>query len=224
VGLTGGIGSGKSTVAEMLRERGAWIVDADAAARSVVEPGSEALATLVERFGASILAPDGSLDRPALGRLAFVDEQSRKDLEAITHPAINQEFLRRMQAAPRGSIVVCDIPLLVESPQAQARGYPVVIVVEAPREIRLARLEERGVPRDDAEARMAAQASDEERRAIATHVIDNSGSHSDLEPQVDTVWADLVNRNEKLAKERHTSSVRSCCARLRARLRLRRRR
>jgi dephospho-CoA kinase len=223
VGLTGGIGSGKSTVASMLRERGAWIVDADAVAREVVEPGSEALAELVERFGPEILAPDGSLDRPALGRLAFVDEATRKELEAITHPAINQEFLRRMQAAPPGSIVVCDIPLLVESPQAQARGYPVVIVVEAPRELRLARLEERGVPRDDAEARMAAQASDEERRAIATHVIDNSGSHADLEPQVDKVWADLVQRNESLEKERHTPSVRSWGARLRARLRLRRR-
>jgi dephospho-CoA kinase len=180
----------------MLRERGAWIVDADAVAREVVEPGSEALTKLVERFGPEILAADGSLDRPALGAIAFASEETRKELEAITHPAINAEFLRRMQAAPEGSIVVCDIPLLAESPQAQARGYPVVIVVEAPREVRLERLEKRGVPRDDAERRMAAQASDEERRAIATYVIDNSGTPEALERQVDEVWAKLVERNE----------------------------
>jgi dephospho-CoA kinase len=208
----------------MLRERGAWIVDADAVAREVVEPGSEALAKLVERFGDSILAPDGSLDRPALGQLAFVNDETRKDLEAITHPAINQEFLRRMQAAPEGSIVVCDIPLLAESPQAQARGYPVVIVVEAPRELRLERLEKRGVPRDDAERRMAMQASDEQRRAIATYVIDNSGSPEALEQQVDDVWAKLRKQQAKLGRKRHTPSVRSWCARLRARLRLRPRR
>jgi dephospho-CoA kinase len=195
VGLTGGIGSGKSTVAGLLAKRGAWVVDADAVARAVVEPGTPALAALVERFGDSILTADGTLDRPALGRLAFADEQSRTDLEAITHPAINAEFLSRMQAAPEGSIVVCDVPLLAESPQAQARGYPVVIVVEAPRALRLQRLEGRGVARADAETRMAAQATDEERRAIATHVIDNSGDLAHLERQVDAVWPDLVARN-----------------------------
>lgn len=194
VGLTGGIGSGKSTVADLLADHGAWIVDADAVARSVVEPGSEALERLVERFGEGILAADGALDRPALGRLAFADEASRKDLEAITHPAINEEFLRRMQAAPPDSIVVCDIPLLAESPQAQARGYPVVIVVEAPRAVRLERLAERGVERADAEARMAAQASDEERRAIATYVIDNSGDLDELRRRVAAVWAELLER------------------------------
>jgi dephospho-CoA kinase len=195
VGLTGGIGSGKSTVARLLEARGAWIVDADLVARQVVEPGSPALAALVERFGDGILAPDGTLDRPALGKIAFADEGSRTDLEGITHPAINEEFLRRMQAAPEGSIVVCDVPLLAESPAAQARGYPVIIVVEAPRDLRLERLEERGVPRADAEARMAAQATDEQRREIATHVIDNSGDLDHLERQVDDVWADLQHRN-----------------------------
>jgi dephospho-CoA kinase len=195
VGLTGGIGSGKSTVARLLEARGAWIVDADLVARSVVEPGTPALAALVERFGDGILAPDGTLDRPALGAIAFADEQSRKDLEGITHPAINTEFLARMQAAPEGSIVVCDVPLLAESPAAQARGYPVVIVVEAPRELRLERLEERGVPRADAEARMAAQATDEQRREIATHVIENSGDLEQLERQVDDVWVELQRRN-----------------------------
>jgi dephospho-CoA kinase len=194
VGLTGGIGSGKSTVAELLARRGAWIVDADAVAREVVEPGTPALAALVERFGAEILGPDGALDRAALGRLAFVDDESRRDLEAITHPAIGEEFTRRMRAAPEGSVVVCDIPLLAESPAAQARGYKVVIVVEAPREVRLGRLERRGVPRADAETRMAAQASDEERRALATHVIDNSGDRADLERQVDELWVELSRR------------------------------
>lgn len=196
VGLTGGIGSGKSTVAELLAARGAWIVDADAVARAVVEPGSPALARLVERFGEEILDRDGALDRAALARLAFADDESRRDLEAITHPAINEEFLRRMQEAPADSIVVCDVPLLAESEQAQARGYPIVIVVEAPREVRLERLEDRGVDRADAEARMGAQASDDARRSLATHVIDNSGDRAALEAQVADVWAELERRNE----------------------------
>jgi dephospho-CoA kinase len=228
VGLTGGIGSGKSTVAELLAARGAWIVDADAVAREVVEPGTPALAQLVERFSPEILDADGRLDRPALGRIAFATEESRKDLEAITHPAINEEFMRRVLAAPAGSIVVCDVPLLVESPQARARGYPVVIVVEAPREVRLSRLEGRGVPRADAEARMAAQASDEERREVATHLVDNSGDREALERQVEEIWADLVRLNEEQRaterpsrRKRRTPSLRSLCAALRARLRLR---
>lgn len=195
VGLTGGIGSGKSTVAGLLAARGAWIVDADEVARAVVEPGTPALAQLVERFGSEILDTDGRLDRPALGRIAFADEEARKALEGITHPAINQEFIRRIGEAPEGSIVVCDVPLLVESTTAGSRGYKYLVVVEAPRELRFERLEQRGVPRADAEARMAAQASDEERRAVATHVIDNSGDLAHLEQQVETVWADLVKQD-----------------------------
>lgn len=226
VGLTGGIGSGKSTVAELLAAKGAWVVDADVVARAVVEPGTPALAKLVERFGAGILDEHGRLDRPALGRLAFADEQSRKDLEAITHPAINEEFLRRVVAAPADAIVVCDVPLLFESTQARSRGYAEVIVVEAPRDVRLARLEARGVPRADAEARMNAQASDEDRRTIATHIIDNSGDHAALERQIDEIWPELqaaaVAANRK-GEERHRGSVRSLGAALRARLRLRRR-
>ncbi|MCU1426666.1 MAG: dephospho-CoA kinase [Actinomycetia bacterium] len=189
VGLTGGIGSGKSTVAGLLAKRGAVVVDADAIARQVVEPGTPALAALAERFGADILRPDGSLDRPALARKAFVDDESRKALEAITHPAIGAEFLRQLGDAPEGAVVVHDVPLLVES----TRGYEygAVIVVEAPREVRLARLEQRGVPRSDAEARMAAQATDEERRAVATWVLDNGGDLAALEVQVDAFWPDL---------------------------------
>jgi dephospho-CoA kinase len=191
VGLTGGIGSGKSTVAQLLAQRGAVVVDADVVARSVVEPGTPALAALVERFGSGILSEDGTLDRPALAAVAFADDASRKDLEAITHPAINEEFLARMQAAPADAIVVCDVPLLAESQQAQARGYPVVVVVQAPLDLRLDRLEARGVARDDAQRRIAAQATDEERRALSTHVLDNSGDPAHLERQVDELWADL---------------------------------
>lgn len=199
VGLTGGIGSGKSTVARLLVARGAVVVDADAVAREVVEPGTPALAALVDRFGAGVLGSDGTLDRQALAALAFVDDASRKDLEAITHPAINEEFLRRMLAAPPDAIVVCDVPLLAESEQARGRGYPIVIVVEAPADLRLTRLEGRGVGREDAERRMAAQASDEERRALATHVIDNSGDLAALEQQVDAIWPDLEAARVELA-------------------------
>lgn len=205
VGLTGGIGAGKSTVADLLTERGAVLVDADEVARAVVETGQPALAKLVDRFGAGILDADGRLDRPALAKLAFVDDQSRRDLEAITHPAINEEFGRRVAAAPSDAIVVLDVPLLVESPQARERGYETVIVVEAPRPVRLARLEARGVDRADAEARMAAQAGDHERRKIATYVLDNSGDHASLRRQVDEVWADLQRRHR--GAQEHDSST-----------------
>jgi dephospho-CoA kinase len=192
VGLTGGIGSGKSTVAALLAEHGAVVVDADAIAREVVEPGTPALAKLVERFGPEILAADGSLDRPALAARAFVTEETKKDLEAITHPAIGEEFLRRVGNAPDDAIVVHDVPLLVES----TRGfkYDAVIVVEAPLDVRLDRLEARGVPRDDARRRIALQASDDERRKVATWVVDNSGSRAELERQVDKIWAELQQR------------------------------
>jgi dephospho-CoA kinase len=198
VGLTGGIGAGKSTVAALLTERGAVVVDADAIAREVVEPGMPALAALVEAFGTDILLPDGALDRPALAAKAFVDDESRKQLEAITHPAIGAEFLRRVAEAPPGSVVVHDVPLLVESKRGY--DYGAVIVVEAPREIRLERLEIRGVPRPDAEARMAAQATDEERRAVATWVITNAGDLVELEKQVDAIWPDLSQRAAEAAK------------------------
>jgi dephospho-CoA kinase len=198
VALTGGIGSGKSTVAALLEARGAVVVDADAVARDVVEPGKPAFDRIVERFGTGVLAADGTLDRPALGRVVFGDEAARKDLEGITHPAINEEFVRRIAGSPPDGIVVCDIPLLVESQQAAARTYGDVIVVEAPLEVRLDRLEGRGVLRDDARARMKAQATDEERRAVATFVVDNGGSVAELERQVDEVWAAL---REKAAKQ-----------------------
>jgi len=197
VGLTGGIGAGKSTVAELLAARGAVIIDADQAARAVVEPGQPALKKLVERFGESILDPDGRLERGALAKLVFGDDEARRDLEAITHPAINDEFSRRVVEAPSDAIVVLDVPLLAESEQARKRPYQTVIVVEAPRNVRLERLEARGVDRADAEARMAAQAGDEERRKIATHVVDNARDRADLERQIDEVWADLQRRHRE---------------------------
>jgi dephospho-CoA kinase len=200
VGLTGGIGAGKSTVSDLLAARGAVIVDADQVARAVVEPGQPALAKLVERFGAGILDGDGRLDRAALAKLAFADDESRRDLEAITHPAINDEFTRRVAEAPSDAIVVLDVPLLAESEQARKRPYQTVIVVEAPRDVRLERLEARGVTRADAEARMAAQAGDEERRKLATYVVDNSGDRAVLERQIDEIWVDLDRRHRETSE------------------------
>ena len=198
VGLTGGIGAGKSTVAERLAARGAVIVDADQVARAVVEPGQPALAKLVERFGDGILDGDGRLDRAALAKVAFSDDESRRDVEAITHPAINEEFTRRVAESPRDAIVVLDVPLLAESDQARKRPYQTVIVVEAPREIRLARLEARGVDRADAEARMGAQAGDDERRKLATYVVDNGGDRAGLERRIDEIWSDLQRRHRDI--------------------------
>ncbi len=195
IGLTGGIGSGKSTVAAMLARRGAVVIDADAIAREVVEPGQPALAKLVERFGPDILAADGTLDRPALAAKAFVDDESKKALEAITHPAIGEEVLRRIAAAPEDAIVVHDIPLLVEA--NRAKDYAAVIVVIAPLELRLDRLEARGVEREDAKRRIAMQTSDEERRKVATWVVDNAGDIDALEPQIEEIWADLLRRSRE---------------------------
>jgi len=201
VGLTGGIGAGKSTVAELLAARGAVVVDADQVARAVVEPGQPALTKLVVRFGDGILDGDGRLDRAALAKVAFSDDESRRDLEGITHPAINEEFTRRVAEAPRDAIVVLDVPLLAESEQARQRPYQTVIVVEAPRAVRLQRLETRGVGRTDAEARMSAQADDEARRELATYVVDNGGDRVALERQIDEIWGDLQRRHRDAEAE-----------------------
>ena len=192
IGLTGGIGSGKSTVAAMLTRRGAIVVDADAIAREVVQPGTPALAKLVERFGHDIQRGDGSLDRAALAAKAFASDEAKRDLEAITHPAIGEEFLRRVAAAPADGVVVHDVPLLVES--KRGLEYAAVIVVEAPLEVRLARLEHRGVPHDDARRRIEMQASDEERRTVATWVVDNADDLAALEAKVADIWRDLERR------------------------------
>ncbi len=197
VGLTGGIGSGKSTVAAMLAARGAVVIDADQIAREVVEPGSDALAKLVLEFGDDIVSSDGDLDRARLAERAFASDESRQALESITHPAIAAEFLRRLSDCAPDAIVVHDVPLLAESKKKDPKrlpDYPCVIVVEAPLATRLERLEARGVQRDDAQRRIAQQASDEDRRALATWVIDNSGDLTALEAQVAPIWDALTQR------------------------------
>ncbi len=191
VGLTGGIGSGKSTVAQMLVDRGAVLVDADQVARDVVEPGTAGFDEIVERFGEGVVSDDGTLDRGRIADIVFRDDDARRALNDITHPKVGEEMMRRVSEAPDDAIVVMDVPLLAEGDPERAAGYEAVLVVEAPREIRLQRLEERGMDRADAEARMARQASDADRRAIATHVLDNGGTLEELAAQVESVWADL---------------------------------
>lgn len=190
VGLTGGIGSGKSTVSALLADRGAVVIDYDLLAREAVEVGTPALAQIVERFGPGVLRPDGALDRPALGAIVFGDDEARRDLEAITHPAIGELAWARDEAAPAGSILVHDHPLLVETGLAQLMDF--VVVVDLPEEIQLDRLVRlRGMSPEDARARIAAQASRDDRRAAADVVIDNSGTPADLAAAVDALWARL---------------------------------
>lgn len=195
IGLTGGIGSGKSTVARMLVERGARLVDADAIARQLMEPGQPALSAAVQAFGQEILNPDGSLNRPALAALVFADESKRQVLNGIVHPLVRAESARQVEAARaelgEDAVVVEDIPLLAET--GQADRFDGVLVVEVEQGERLRRLVEfRGMDEADARARMAAQASDGERRALATWVIDNSGSLEQTEAQVDQVWSKIL--------------------------------
>jgi dephospho-CoA kinase len=192
VGLTGGIGAGKTTVARLLAVHGAVVVDADVASRVVQAPGQPAFDALVERFGRRIIAADGTLDRAELARHAFASDEARRDLEAITHPAILAEVDRQIAAAPAGAVVVCEIPLLAESGDQRGRRYDAVVVVEAPAGVRLGRLVARGLDGADARRRIAAQASDQARQAIATHVVDNAGTVAALTETVDALWADLV--------------------------------
>ena len=188
VGLTGGIGSGKSTVSRLLSERGAVIVDADVAARKVVEPGGPAYQAVVDRFGPGILAPDGVIDRPALAAIVFSDPAARADLEGITHPAVGVLINEQLAAeAANDHVVILDVPLLVESGRTGTAG---VIVVDCPPETAIRRLvEQREMDEADARRRVAAQVSREERLAHADLVIDNSGSPEALERQVDAAWA-----------------------------------
>lgn len=188
VGLTGGIGSGKSTVSAMLAARGAVIIDADAITRELQQPGRPVFDAMVERFGPSIVATDGTLDRPAVAAIVFDDPAARRELEAIVHPAVGAEMVRRMKAeAGTGHVVVYDVPLLVESGRS---GYSGVVVVDADPEVAVRRLvEQRGMTEADARARIANQASREDRLAIADQVIDNNGSLDDLAARVDEVWA-----------------------------------
>ena len=191
VGLTGGIGAGKSTVANRLAEHGAVLVDSDRIAREVVEPGTEGLARLVEEFGAGILAADGSLDRPVLAAKAFADDESRRRLNAIVHPLVGARTGELMAAAKPDSVVVHDIPLLVENGLATA--YHLVVIVDAPVEVRVRRLvSARGMAEDDARARIRAQASTEQRRAVADVWLDNGGAEDAVLAEVDALWADRL--------------------------------
>ena len=190
VGLTGGIGAGKSTVARRLAEHGATIVDADALAREVLAPGTEGLAAVTARFGAGVLRPDGSLDRAALARLAFADDESRRALEAITHPRIADRTAELFAAAAEDAVVVHDVPLLVE--KGMAARYQLVVVVDAPVEVRVERLVRRGMSEADARARIAAQASEAERRAVADVWLDTDRPLAEVEAEVDALWTDRL--------------------------------
>jgi dephospho-CoA kinase len=199
VGLTGGIGSGKSAVAGRLAALGAVVLDGDKAARTVVEPGTPGLARITETFGPGVLRPDGSLDRAKLAGIVFSDESARGQLNAITHPLIQQHIQAAEEAAAAAggpdTVVVHDIPLLAEG--QRAAGFDVVIVVDVPAELQISRLAGRGLPEDQARARMAAQATREQRLAIADIVIDNSGTLRKLDRRVSEVWADLVARAQR---------------------------
>ncbi|TKJ18230.1 dephospho-CoA kinase [Blastococcus sp. CCUG 61487] len=190
IGLTGGIGSGKSTVAGLLAARGAVVIDADRIAREVVEPGTPGLAAVIEAFGDGVLAADGALDRPALAGIVFADPEARARLDGIVHPLVRERAVELAAAAAADAVLVNDVPLLVET--GQAGSYDLVLVVEADLDVRLARLVERGMTEDDARARIAAQATDEQRRAVADVVLDNSGTLERLEEQVDRFWTERV--------------------------------
>jgi dephospho-CoA kinase len=193
VGLTGGIGSGKSEVSKRLAGYGAVVIDADAVAREVVEPGTEGLAEVVKSFGQDVLLPDGSLDRPRLGDIVFADPDLRARLNAIVHPRVGARMAELERTAGPGAIVVHDVPLIAES--GRAGGYDVVVVVDAPPRVQIKRLvRSRGMTRDQAEARMAAQATREQRLAIADIVVDNSGSLAELDRQVADLWLELCRR------------------------------
>ena len=200
VGLTGGIGSGKSEVSRRLAARGAVIIDADVAAREVVAPGTPGLAQIAEAFGPGVLGPDGALDRERLGAIVFRDPALRAKLNAIIHPLVREWMATAERAAAeaaaatgRDLIVVHDVPLLAES--GRAGDFGLVIVVDAPPELQVERLvSQRGMTPDQAQARMVAQASRQQRLAVADLVIDNSGSLDDLDRRVTGVWADLQHR------------------------------
>jgi dephospho-CoA kinase len=193
VGLTGGIGSGKSEVSARLGERGALVIDADRIAREVVEPGTPGLAAVVAEFGEDVLLPSGALDREKVGRIVFGDPDRLAALNAIVHPLVGERMQELMDAAPAGAVVVYDVPLLAEN--GLAGMYDEVVVVDAPEETQLDRLvARRGMTEEDARARMANQASREARRAVATHIIDNSGTLDDLKTQVDALWEFLTRR------------------------------
>lgn len=193
VGLTGGIASGKSTVSAILAELGAVVIDADLIARDVVTRGTPGLDAVVAEFGPGVLTDEGDLDRPAMGALVFSDPSARKRLEAIVHPLVHQRSAELEAAAPPGSVIVHDVPLLAEV--GRGGQFDAVIVVDAPTDVQVTRMvRDRGWTREEAESRIAAQATREDRLAIATHVIDNTGSLDDLRRRVEEAYAELAGR------------------------------
>lgn len=193
VGLTGGIGAGKSEVSRRLAGHGAVVVDADAIAREVVEPGTPGLAAVVKEFGEDVLLPGGALDREKLGSIVFADEDRRAALNAIVHPLVGERMQELVEQAPQDAIVVYDVPLLAENDLAGM--YQVVVVVDTPVEQQLDRLTgRRGMTEEAARARIAAQATREQRRAVATDIIDNTGTLEHLAEQVDRLWSELTRR------------------------------
>jgi dephospho-CoA kinase len=193
VGLTGGIGSGKSEVAHVFAEAGALVIDADQLAREVVDVGSDGLAEVVKAFGSGIVRPDGSLDRAALGEIVFADSEARRRLEAVVHPRVRARAADIEAAAAARTVVVHVIPLLVET--GQADRFDVLVVVDLPEDVQIERLgRTRGMTAEEARARIAAQAARDERLAAADIVIDNSGDLDDLRLKAAGVWTELEKR------------------------------
>ncbi|MFZ7088685.1 dephospho-CoA kinase [Curtobacterium sp. RRHDQ10] len=192
IGLTGGIAAGKSTVSARWAEHGAVVVDADQLARQAVAPGTPGLAAIERRFGAGVIASDGSLDRPALGAVVFADPGALADLNAITHPEVwrlaQERFAAAEQADP-DAVVVYDVPLLAEASEGRPIRFDTVVVVDAPAAVRIERLmTDRGMERAEAERRIGAQASDEDRLALADEVVDATGAVDDTIRSADAVW------------------------------------
>lgn len=191
VGLTGGVASGKSAVATKLAELGAVVIDADALSREVVAPGTPGLNAIKNTFGPDILLPDSSLDRKALGAIVFSDEEQRLKLNNIVHPLVREAAAKLRSQAPVNALVVEDIPLLVES--SRADRFDAVIVVQAPHDERIRRMiQDRGWSEEEAKSRMAAQATDEQRAAVADYVLDNSGTLDELQAQVSALYQQLT--------------------------------
>jgi dephospho-CoA kinase len=191
IGLTGGIGSGKSTIARRLEKLGARVIDADVVSREVVEPGQPALASIVAIFGADVLNADGTLNRARLGDIVFTNKEAREKLNNIVHPAVRERSLKLFAEAENHEVVIYDVPLLVESENSYSFEH--IIVASAPEEIRIERLmEHRGMTESEARARIESQASEEARLTLADTVIDTSGSLEDTYSQVDRFWAEIT--------------------------------
>ena len=191
VGLTGGIGSGKSTVCAMLAAKGAKIIDADAIVHELQVPGEVVFDEMVEAFGPEILQPDGTLDRAKVGEIVFSDPEKRQKLQAIVWPRVGERVRERIESAADKDVVILDVPLMAESTEGSRRFAQAIVVVDASPDTQLRHLADKGVPADVAKARMAAQASREERLKLADHILNNDGSIDELQTQVDALWDGL---------------------------------